>query len=92
MERREAAGTRCVMPRSSALLPDPAAEAAPLLSGGRGHVIDLTDFFCDGEHCFPVVGGALVHKDTSHLNRVFSRTLGPYLADHFRGLELTPPA
>jgi hypothetical protein len=91
IERREPAGTACAMPRSASLLPDRAAEAAPLLAGGRGHVIDLTDFFCDGEHCLPVVGGALVHKDTSHLNRVFSRTLGPYLAAGFRQLELARP-
>ncbi|MDQ3740501.1 MAG: hypothetical protein M3389_06105, partial [Actinomycetota bacterium] len=64
----------------------------PALAGGRGHVIDLTDFFCDGERCFPVVGGALVHKDISHLNRVFARTLAPYLSARFRGLALQPPA
>ena len=34
---------------------------------------------CDRTRCFPVVGGALVHKDRGHLTRVFSTTLGPYV-------------
>jgi hypothetical protein len=42
-------------------------------------VIDLTHFMCGRRRCFPVVGGALVHKDPTHLTRVFATTLGPYL-------------
>jgi hypothetical protein len=42
-------------------------------------VVDLTPHFCGRRRCFPVVGGVLVHKDTDHLTRRFSRTLGPYL-------------
>jgi hypothetical protein len=88
LERGEHAGERCALERDSALLRDPAAEAAPLLPGGRGSVLDLTRFFCDDARCYPVVGGALVFKDTSHITQVFSRTLGPYLAADFRALGL----
>ena len=35
---------------------------------------------CDARRCFPVVGGALVHKDEHHMTTVFARTLWPYLA------------
>lgn len=29
--------------------------------------------------CPPVVGGALVIKDSGHMTRTFSRTLGPFV-------------
>ena len=45
----------------------------------RVTVLDMTPFMCDRDKCFPVVGGALVHKDGGHVTQVFSRTLGPYL-------------
>ena len=88
LERRERPDRRCALQRESSLLPDPAAEAAGQLAGSRGRVIDLTRFFCDERLCYPVVGGALVFKDTSHLTLVFSRTLGPYLAADYRALRL----
>ena len=77
--RREAAGRVCALPRASALLPDPAAVAASELRSPRVQLVDLTPFMCDPALCYPVVGGALVHKDTEHLTRTFSATLGPYL-------------
>jgi len=42
-------------------------------------VIDLTPHFCDESQCFPVVGGALVQRDETHLTTTFSATLGPYV-------------
>ena len=84
-ERRSPDG--CALPRETALPADPAAEAAPQLAGDRGRVVDLTRFFCGERLCFPVVGGALVFKDTSHITQVFSRTLGPYLLRDFRALR-----
>jgi hypothetical protein len=42
-------------------------------------VVDLTPLMCSRRRCFPVVGGALVHKDTTHLTEVFAATLGPFL-------------
>jgi hypothetical protein len=55
---------------------DPAAAAAR--ATGR-QTIDLTRQFCGRRRCDPVIGGALVHKDTDHLTQVFARTLGPFL-------------
>jgi hypothetical protein len=34
---------------------------------------------CDARACFPVIGGALVYKDSTHVTSVHGRTLGPYL-------------
>ena len=75
-----APGRACSEPRSQALLRDPFAEAVRRLRSPRYAVASLTRFFCGPRRCFPVVGGALVYKDGHHLSRVFSESLGPYLA------------
>ncbi len=83
IEEALADGTRtdraCAILRKRSLRPDLAAEAARLMRSPRVKVLDLTPFMCDRRKCFPVVGGALVHKDGGHITQVFSRTLGPYL-------------
>jgi hypothetical protein len=45
----------------------------------RVRVLDLTPFFCDARRCYPVIGGVLVYKDSTHLTGLYARTLGPYL-------------
>jgi hypothetical protein len=79
MEARKAPGTACQVPIATALAPDPAVEAARRLNSPRVQIIDMTPFMCDSRHCFPVIGGALVHKDTGHISTTFSKTLGPYV-------------
>jgi hypothetical protein len=77
--RHEEAGRACVIRREEALDADPAAVAAARLHSARVQLLDLTRFICDPQRCYPVVGGALVHKDEHHLTAVFAATLGPYL-------------
>jgi hypothetical protein len=79
VERRKPPGTTCQVPVTTALAPDPATEAATRLNVPRVQTIDLTPFMCDAAACFPVIGGALVHKDIGHLSTTFSTTLGPYV-------------
>jgi peptidoglycan/LPS O-acetylase OafA/YrhL len=79
MGRRQPAGPACAVPRASALVRDPAMVAAQKLRSPRVQFVDLTDFLCDRHRCYPVIGGALVYKDQSHLTAVFAKTLGPYL-------------
>jgi hypothetical protein len=67
------------MPRPRALHADPAAFAARHARSRRIALVDLTRFFCDARSCFPVIGGALVHKDTTHMSLMYGTTLGPYL-------------
>ena len=76
-----APGPACARPRREAVLPDPLVEAARAMRSARVRVIDLTDHVCDARRCFPVVGGALVHRDESHLTPAFSATLGPYILE-----------
>ena len=78
---------RCARPRAAALREDLAGVAAGQSEDERVKLIDLSDYMCDEQDCFPVVGGALVIKDIGHLTRTFSATLGPYL-----GREMNRPA
>ncbi len=52
--------------------------AAARLATPRVRTVDLTPFFCDSQ-CYPVVGGALVLRDSTHMTGTYSATLGPYL-------------
>jgi hypothetical protein len=76
--RHVPAGPACAQPREGSLPPDRLAAAGRKVAG-RVHVIDLSSFMCSARLCFPVIGGALVRKDSGHLTSVFATTLGPYL-------------
>jgi hypothetical protein len=77
--RRIPPGPACAAARSRVLPPDPAATAALQMRSPRVELADLTRFMCEPLVCLPVVGGALVNKDATHLTRTFATTLGPYL-------------
>jgi hypothetical protein len=79
MADHQRAGRRCAVARAAALERDPAAVAAARSRSPRVQGIDLSRFFCDARLCYPVIGGALVYKDVSHLMEVFASTLGPFL-------------
>ena len=79
LRARQAIGSRCAEPRGRAFSPDPEVEAAQAPGDDRVRLLDLSDFMCTATLCPPVVGGALVLKDSDHLTRAFSATLGPYL-------------
>lgn len=83
ISRHEDAGVACEVPRESALAPDPEVEAARELHSPRVKVIELTQFFCGSEWCWPVIGGALVYKDIGHLTSTYMETVGPYLKPYF---------
>ena len=48
----------------------------------------MSRYFCDATRCFPVIGGALVHKDATHMTARFGATLAPYLERRLVGLGL----
>ena len=41
--------------------------------------IDLSDYFCDGETCPPVIGNVLVYRHMNHITATYVRTLAPML-------------
>jgi SGNH domain (fused to AT3 domains) len=77
-------GPACARSRRLALTPDPLAAAARDMRSGRVRLVDLTSHVCNARRCFPVVGGALVHRDETHVTPAFSATLGPFI---LRALE-----
>ena len=79
LRAKQAIGFRCAEPRASAMPPDPQVEAARAPGDARVRPIDLSNYICTATTCPPVVGGVLVLKDSDHLTRAFSATLGPYL-------------
>lgn len=88
MRKKLDAGMECALPRKRALKRDHAAEAAAFYDVPGVRLIDMTSFFCSTESCFPVVGGALTHKDEGHITVLFSETLGPYLLRKVRALGI----
>jgi hypothetical protein len=83
---RRTPGRACALPRAVVLPPDPAMAAVARSDPQRVQRVDLTDFMCDRAVCYPVVGGALVDKDATHLATGFAATLGPYLSRRVDGL------
>lgn len=80
-------GQDCELPLTYALRTDPLVVAARSLQSPQVQVVDLHDFFCDSAFCYPVVGGALVLRDVSHMTTTFSRSLGPYLLERVNRLS-----
>jgi hypothetical protein len=79
VDGRRPPGPACARSRRLALQPDPLADAARELRSPNVTIVDLTARVCDARRCFPVVGGALVHRDETHVTPAFSATLGPFI-------------
>lgn len=67
---------QCSVARNKAIYPDLAGKAARAIGGTS---IDLSNYFCDRQRCYPVVGRLLVYGDGNHQTSQFNRTLAPYL-------------
>ena len=87
MSRRRNPGRACARPRKKALSRDAAIVAAARLGSRRVRTVDMTSFFCSRKQCFPVIGGALVYKDVTHLTDVYASSLGPYLLRKLRAMD-----
>ena len=87
LRRREAAGVVCAVPQERYTRPDPAVAAVRRLHSDRFEVIDVNRYFCWSRLCYPVVGGALVHKDVTHMTRAYAETLGPIVLRAFNRLK-----
>ena len=85
--RRRNPGRACARPRRKALDRDAAIIAAARMHSKRVRTVDMTSFFCSRKQCFPVIGGALVYKDVTHLTDIYASTLGPYLLRKLRAMD-----
>ncbi|TFD70103.1 acyltransferase family protein [Cryobacterium sp. Hb1] len=69
----------CAVKRNDLLTDDTMTRAARDLPSVD--FMDLSETFCDDNHCFPVIGGLVVYADGSHFTRSFAATLAPILGD-----------
>ncbi|MBB5867121.1 peptidoglycan/LPS O-acetylase OafA/YrhL [Allocatelliglobosispora scoriae] len=72
--------SRCSGPRTDWVWPDPLSTAATDARNPHVVVVDLTDFFCDPQTCYGVIGGVIAFSDVHHMTQTYGRTLAPYLA------------
>ena len=89
IRHKKNAGLTCAIPRAKTLDRDPAVDAAAQIGPQRAQVADLTGYMCGKTLCYPVVGGALVFKDKTHITLAFAETLGPYLDRRLTHLMLS---
>ena len=70
----------CAVDRKVAHPEDPLTEAARRTRVPDVSLIDLSNYFCDRERCYAVVGNVAVYFDSDHMNLEFSRSLKPMIA------------
>jgi peptidoglycan/LPS O-acetylase OafA/YrhL len=68
----------CAAPRAKAFWRDALLIAA---EAGGHPVVDLSDLFCPGERCPPIIGNVFVYRDAHHITATYMRTLAPMLAE-----------
>ncbi|WP_435770424.1 acyltransferase family protein [Nocardioides sp. SYSU DS0651] len=69
----------CSGPRDTWEPDDPVIEAVADLAHPSVALADFNDLICGPRVCQPVVGGAIVYFDGSHLTATYARTLAPFL-------------
>lgn len=71
----------CSVPREEALssvLPWENTEGIP----NNVFFADMSDYFCDDETCYSVIGNIIVYRDAHHITAEYARTLSPFLKEH----------
>lgn len=66
----------CKVPRDEIILEPSALEKSSYLPEGA-HTIDVTDYFCDEDYCYPVIGNVVMFFDDNHITATLSRTFAP---------------
>ncbi|KUI39169.1 hypothetical protein AU194_14120 [Mycobacterium sp. GA-2829] len=75
--------TACARPRDEALAKRDQSQPAAVEAVPGVQMVDLTDWICPGPQCAPVIGGALVFRDNTHMTATYSRSLAAQLAKRF---------
>ncbi|CAM4318361.1 acyltransferase family protein [Paenibacillus tarimensis] len=73
--------SECMVKREL-LLPEPSAWSRLENPPANVHYADFSDYFCDEEHCGPVIGNVLVYRDKHHITGTYMKTLAPILREH----------
>jgi peptidoglycan/LPS O-acetylase OafA/YrhL len=54
-------------------------------------ILDMTDNFCQGGQCFPMLNGIVVYRDGNHMTSMFAASLTPALASELSFIQKTHP-
>ena len=85
VQHRTASDQACSISASKGLGPrDALVEAAARSSNAR--VVDLTDIYCPGDRCLPVIGNVVVYQNRDHVTATFVTTLVTVLSDRIRAV------
>lgn len=71
----------CAADRAEALPDDPFTDAVDALGNSNANVVDMSEYFCDVEQCYALIGGLPVNFDERHLSRSYSETLAPSVGE-----------
>ena len=63
----------CSVSREKAVISDPQVAAVAAVPGAK--LVDMTDYFCPGRTCPPVIGNVLVYSDGHHMTGLYSESL-----------------
>ncbi|MGI9823142.1 acyltransferase family protein [Agromyces sp. Marseille-Q5079] len=77
-EHQSKAEQGCARPKSEVLLDD--GQGSAVQQSTNTHLIDLTDRYCNGDLCPPLVDNIVVYRDGHHLTATFVRTITPELS------------
>jgi hypothetical protein len=70
----------CAQPATDAEVKHPIlARAAAKLTARGVRYMPVNQYFCDRTLCYPVVGGLIAYRDSSHLSREYSAAMAPYI-------------
>jgi hypothetical protein len=86
--RHHASGNNpCISDRRKAL-DDGIFRADQEAAGGlpHVHVLDLSDLFCNGGVCLPMINGVLVYRDDNHISEPFARSIALAVGDRIAPL------
>ncbi|MDL4838901.1 acyltransferase family protein [Aquibacillus rhizosphaerae] len=79
----------CSVPRDEAISDTPPWENTDNIPSNVTFA-DLSDYLCDDNSCYPVIGNVVVYRDQHHLNTLYSKTMAPALKEHIaKALEKT---
>jgi hypothetical protein len=69
----------CSFDRATGIRPSEFLRATTL--GATVPLVDMTDYFCDDDTCYSVVGDVVVYADSNHISGTYAKTLAPFLGD-----------
>lgn len=77
--------TKCKKPRNEAIA-EPSPMSLQTNIPDNITYMDVTDYYCDEEYCYPVVGNMITHFDSNHFTSTFSETFAPIIGPEIKAV------